>query len=82
MKKILTLLLSPLLALGMAGQTLAFSDVMTASDNVDRVVAAGIMQGYPDGTFQPKGKITRAEFAKLAVLTWQEKTGQQLPEEI
>lgn len=80
MKKTLTLLLSLLLALGMAGQTLAFSDVMIASDNVDRVVAAGIMQGYPDGTFQPEGQITRAEFAKVAVLTWQEKTGQELPE--
>lgn len=77
MKKLLTLLLSMLLVLGMAGQALAFSDV-TDNKDVDRVVAAGIMQGYPDGTFQPGGEITRAEFAKVAVLAWQEKTGEKL----
>lgn len=27
----------------------------------------GVISGYPDGTFQPNGKITRAEFATIAV---------------
>lgn len=38
----------------------------------------GVIEGYPDGTFQPNGSITRAEFAAIAVrffdgtenLTW------------
>lgn len=77
MKKLLTLMLSLLLVLGMAGQALAFSDI-TGDESVDRVVAAGIMQGYPDGTFQPEAYVTRAEFAKVAVLAWQEKTGEKL----
>lgn len=28
---------------------------------------AGVITGYPDGTFQPNGSITRAEFATMAV---------------
>lgn len=29
----------------------------------------GILSGYPDGTFRPNGAITRAEFAKILVLS-------------
>ena len=32
---------------------------------INAVVKAGLMKGYPDGTFAPNGKITRAEFAQL-----------------
>ncbi len=35
---------------------------------VTKLNAVGIMEGYPDGTFRPEGQITRAEFAKIAVL--------------
>ncbi len=80
MKKLLTLALSLLLALSLAGQALAFSDVTGEQPEIDRVVEAGIMQGYPDGTFQPGAYVTRAEFAKVAVLAWQEKTGGKLPD--
>lgn len=32
---------------------------------INAVVARGIMQGYPDGTFRPNSPITRAEFTKM-----------------
>ena len=33
--------------------------------SINAVVNAGYMKGYPDGTFRPNGKITRAEFAQM-----------------
>ena len=35
---------------------------------VGKLKAVGIMEGYPDGSFRPEGEITRAEFAKIAVV--------------
>lgn len=35
---------------------------------VSKLKAVGIMEGYPDGSFQPNGEMTRAEFAKIAVI--------------
>lgn len=45
----------------------AFNDVQSAWYNagINAVVKAGYMKGYPDGKFNPNGKITRAEFAQL-----------------
>ncbi|MBU5255533.1 S-layer homology domain-containing protein [Tissierella praeacuta] len=34
---------------------------------VSRLVAFGIVGGYPDGTFKPANEVTRAEFAKILV---------------
>lgn len=34
---------------------------------VSRLVAFGIIGGYPDGTFRPENDVTRAEFAKILV---------------
>lgn len=44
-----------------------FKDVESRWYNsaINAVVKAGLMKGYPDGTFAPNGKITRAEFAQL-----------------
>ena len=44
-----------------------FSDVKSAwyNSSINAVVSAGYMKGYPDGTFAPNGKITRAEFAQM-----------------
>ncbi|KXB67774.1 hypothetical protein HMPREF1863_00436, partial [Aedoeadaptatus coxii] len=44
-----------------------FSDVQSAwyNGSINAVVRAGYMKGYPDGTFNPNGKITRAEFAQM-----------------
>lgn len=36
-----------------------------ASDAVAAIARAGLIGGYPDGTFRPKGNATRAEAAKL-----------------
>lgn len=45
-----------------------FSDLSTehwAYEYIDALSSAGVINGYPDGTFQPNGSITRAEFFKL-----------------
>lgn len=33
--------------------------------DVNRLVEMGVVSGYPDGTFQPDGAVTRSEFAKM-----------------
>jgi hypothetical protein len=51
------------------GQT--FSDVASnhwASIFINYLATKGIINGYTDGTFKPEGVITRAEFAKIAVM--------------
>lgn len=40
-----------------------------ANNAIYRLKNLGIMEGYPDGTFGENKTITRAEFAKLAVIT-------------
>lgn len=40
-----------------------------ASPAIDAMLAANVIQGFPDGTFQPAGSLTRAEFTKMLVLT-------------
>jgi len=43
----------------------SFSDVSSghwASESIGKLAAQGIMQGMPDGSFQPNKQITRAEF--------------------
>ena len=44
-----------------------FVDVRSGWYNavINAVVNAGYMKGYPDGTFRPDGKITRAEFTQM-----------------
>ena len=44
-----------------------FMDVRSGwyNGSINAVVNAGYMKGYPDGTFRPDGKITRAEFAQM-----------------
>ena len=44
-----------------------FVDVRSGwyNGSINAVVNAGYMKGYPDGTFRPNGKITRAEFAQM-----------------
>ncbi|NPV44837.1 MAG: hypothetical protein HPY70_12825 [Firmicutes bacterium] len=38
-----------------------------ARDNISRLVALGCINGYPDGTFRPDTRITRAEFVKALI---------------
>lgn len=47
-----------------------YSDVKSgywAEDAINKATAAGLMNGYADGTFRPEKAITRAEMAALAV---------------
>lgn len=48
--------------------SLTFSDLNEthwAYESIMKLVDAGIIQGYSDGTFQPEGYITRAELVKI-----------------
>lgn len=38
-----------------------------AEDSIKALIAAGAIEGYPDGTFKPDKTITRAEFATILV---------------
>ncbi len=49
-----------------------FSDLPSshwAYDTVMEMVELGVLSGYPDGTFRPNNTISRAEFAKIMVMT-------------
>ena len=51
-------------------QVSGFSDVKRSAwynNAVSTLTKAGILKGYEDGTFQPNGYITRAEFATIAI---------------
>lgn len=41
-----------------------------ARENIIALSGFGIIKGYDDGTFRPKGKVTRAEFSKLVCLSF------------
>jgi len=54
-----------------------FSDLAPdhwAYNDIMEMVGLGILSGYPDGTFRPNDTISRAEFAKIMVLTLQLET--------
>ena len=51
-------------------QVSGFSDVKSSAwynNAISTLTRAGILKGYEDGTFQPDGYITRAEFATIAI---------------
>ena len=50
----------------MTGAGKAFSDCSDA--DVLALVAAGVIDGYPDGTFKPANTLTRAEISKIISL--------------
>ena len=53
-----------------AAPPLTFSDVPTgywAKDAIESLAAAGIIGGYPDGTFKPESPLSRAELCTLLV---------------
>jgi len=52
--------------------SLSFPDVPAdywAYTEIMSLVEAGVVNGYPDGTFKPEFPVTRAEFAKMALLS-------------
>ncbi len=73
MKKVLSLVLALSMALGSFG--MAFADAPALSDveghenqeAIERLNDLEIVEGYEDGTVNPDGEITRAEFAVLLV---------------
>lgn len=75
MKKIVVLLVVAAMMFSLAGTAFAadlFSDVtdqtVTTKNAITKLNALNIIDGYPDGTFKPSNTITRAEFAKIAVV--------------
>ncbi|QGU00479.1 hypothetical protein SYNTR_1885 [Candidatus Syntrophocurvum alkaliphilum] len=72
--KLVTLLILAFFMFSIVGSAGAaqFSDVDPAADAtpaIYKLAALDILEGYPDGTFAPDNTITRAEFAKIAVVT-------------
>ncbi|KAF5037162.1 S-layer homology domain protein [anaerobic digester metagenome] len=69
-----SLLLSQgVLAAESSDNKVAFSDIdenYWAYESVEKLVEAGIISGYPDGTFIPEGYITRAELVKVVNLIY------------
>lgn len=54
-------------------QSFKFSDLTEqhlAYDSIEKLVNAGIINGYPDNTFKPEGFITRAEIVKIVNLIY------------
>ncbi len=41
-----------------------------SKESVEKLSAKNVISGYPDGSFKPDGKVTRAEFSKIAVLAF------------
>jgi len=70
MKKFLALVLALAMALGTFSFAAAAPEdvVGTEYENaVVRLVALGIIDGFPDGTYKPDQSVTRAEFSKIIV---------------
>lgn len=74
MKKVLSLVLviaMVLSSMSFAFASTSFEDVADTdyTKAINTLVALGVVTGYEDGTFRPEKTITRAEMAKLMVIT-------------
>lgn len=69
-KKVLALALVFMLSFSLFAGAVGFTDAADINENyqddVNMLVELGVLGGYPDGSFRPNDKITRAEFAKMA----------------
>lgn len=81
MKKIIQLI-SIVLTLFLLSTQFAFAEAATpkfsdldeshwAYESIEELVNAGIISGYPDGTFKPEGNITRAELVKIVNMVFE-----------
>lgn len=58
-----------------------FSDVGgSLAKEVTEAKERGLISGYIDGTFKPKQAVTRGEFARLVVATYESVSGEKLPD--
>ena len=59
------------------GSTVSFSDAAQvdtwANREISAATTAGLLNGFPDGSFQPQGDLTRAQAAKVLALAIQRK---------
>jgi hypothetical protein len=73
LRVLLTIAVCLVLALAMAGTSLAWHDV-GPTELGDYGLSAGqleqISQGYPDGSWRPYSEMTRSQFVKMAVAAW------------
>ncbi len=86
MKK-LTVILALALMLSLATPAFAFVDVPEghwAEDYLEKVVAAGIIEGFPDGTFRGGEGLTRYQAATVLarIMEWVEETTQEMLAEL
>ena len=69
MKKLLAMVLALVMTLSLAVSANAFTDDSKVNDSYAEAVAVlngmGVFKGYEDGSFQPKGNITRAEVSAI-----------------
>lgn len=79
MRRLLIVFMSLIMVFAMAVPAFAYSDTANCSDAqkdaINNLSKLEIIQGYDDGTFRPNAGITRAEFAKIAISTYIEYTG-------
>ena len=68
-KKVLALALVFMLSFSLFAGAVGFTDAADINENyqddVNMLVELGVLGGYPDGSFRPEDKITRAEFAHI-----------------
>ena len=68
MKKLLALVLALVMSMSLAvTSNAAFKDAdkVEHKEAVDMMTALGVINGMPDGSFNPDGNVTRAEMAKM-----------------
>jgi hypothetical protein len=64
------------------GRPARFSDVppdSTHADAIGRLSEAGIIEGYVDARFEPRGRVSRAQMASILDRTYKYMTGDALP---
>ena len=71
MKKLLALVLALVMSMSLVTiSNAAFSDAdkISHDEAVDMMSALGVINGMPDGSFNPSGNVTRAEMAKMITI--------------
>lgn len=70
------LVAATILLLALPAQAATMSDIRGnwAESSIRKLASAGVVSGYPDGTFKPNKPVTRAEFAKMVVKAFHPET--------